>query len=134
MSTPLSVVCAIILKEDGTFLACQRGEDQSMAGKWEFPGGKIEHSESATDALVREIEEELGITISPEKKLTSVLHTYSEFTIHLIPYVCTVITTSEIILQEHQAIQWVNTEESTALDWADADLPILAELTTILKN
>ena len=134
MSTPLRVVCAVILKEDGTFLVCQRGKGQSMAGKWEFPGGKIEHGENATDALAREIKEELSIDAIPEKELTSVTHAYPDFTIKLIPYLCSTRTASEITLNEHQAIQWVNIKEAFALDWAEADIPILTKLTTILKN
>ena len=62
----LEVVCAIILREH-EILLCQRAPGQHLAGSWEFPGGKVEIEEKPRDALVREIDEELGLALAPEQ-------------------------------------------------------------------
>ena len=60
----LRVVCAVIANRVGEYLLCQRPEGKSQAGLWEFPGGKIDAGESAQQALVRELQEELGCSVS----------------------------------------------------------------------
>src|SRR4029077_8578842 len=61
-TTPLIIVGAAILPE-GRLLACQRSEPPEVAGRWEFPGGKVEPGEDELEALIRECEEELGVVI-----------------------------------------------------------------------
>ena len=124
---PLEVVCALIVNNAGKILACQRSAETSLAGKWEFPGGKIEPSESAEAALRREILEELEVSISILKPLAIVRHRYPDFEIALSPFLC-VINGSELPnALEHSQIRWVNIAEANELEWADADLPILKQ-------
>ena len=74
----IEVVAAIIVK-DGKILATQRGYGEYKDG-WEFPGGKVQQGETAEEAIVREIEEELRVTIHPDKFVTTVDYDYPNFT------------------------------------------------------
>ncbi len=105
-------------------LAAQRSTSMSLPLKWELPGGKIKHGESLEVCLRREIFEELGINIKILEKLPSSSHVYSEFTITLYPFVCS-IELNEIVLHEHAAIMWIVPEEYKCLDWAEADIPVI---------
>jgi 8-oxo-dGTP diphosphatase len=121
---PVNVVCAII-ENDGTILAAKRGEAQSHAGFWEFPGGKIDPGEDAEKAVVREIKEELGTAISVQKQLPSVPFDYPDKTVVLIPFLCTIVSGTPEPL-EHAEIRWVDKGEAAlALAWLPPDAEIL---------
>lgn len=121
----MEVACAVIEK-GGAVLAAQRSEKMSMPLKWEFPGGKIHDGESAEDCLLREIEEELGVTIAIKGALKPVAWQYADFTVTLHPFVCE-ITDGEITLHEHRAARWLRPEELCSLDWPEADMPVIEE-------
>ena len=97
-----------------------------MALKWEFPGGKIEPGETAEAALVRELREELTITVQPGKRLTPVEHDYGGRSIRLIPILCRIVDGQPQAL-EHSELRWCGAGELEELDWAAADIPILKE-------
>ena len=126
-SPSLRVVCAVLQHPDGRILAALRPPGRSLANKWEFPGGKIEPDESPSEAIVREISEEMGVIIRPTKELTSVWHVYPDFEIELVPFLCEIIS-GELTAREHAALRWVNRSEASDLDWAAADIPILEEI------
>ncbi|WP_158751984.1 (deoxy)nucleoside triphosphate pyrophosphohydrolase [Acidobacterium sp. S8] len=69
-------VAAGLILRNGEVLICQRRADQAMALKWEFPGGKMEPGESAEQALVRELEEELGVTATVGTRIAHIRHAY----------------------------------------------------------
>lgn len=119
----INVACAIV-ERDGLTLAAQRSASMSLPLKWEFPGGKIEPGESPEECLLRELVEEMGITISVGKSLPKHTHQYPTFTVTLYPYICR-IESGEIILYEHSAITWLPKDQLESLDWAEADLPII---------
>jgi 8-oxo-dGTP diphosphatase len=123
-TTPLHVTCAII-EQNGLVLAAQRSRTMAMPLKWEFPGGKIKPGETPEHCLKREIAEELSIQMAVLHALPRVSHTYPTFTITLYPFVCT-IASGTINLHEHAAVTWLPKEDLVALDWAEADLPVLA--------
>lgn len=120
---PLTVVCAII-EQGNSFLVARRNDSVSQAGLWEFPGGKVEQNEQYDKALIREIAEELGCTIVVKQRLSSNIHEYSDKTIELIPYICS-ISTGTPHAHEHAQILWVNAQSALQLVWAPADIPIL---------
>jgi 8-oxo-dGTP diphosphatase len=98
----------------------------SLPLKWEFPGGKIQNGESAPVCLLRELREELGIAVSVREALPPSTHHYRSFTVTLYPFNCAEVR-GEIVLHEHAAIAWVAPGELGKLDWAEADVPVIAE-------
>ncbi len=122
----IEVSCAIIIN-DSKILAVQRGPKSSNPLKWEFPGGKIQPNETAEQCIVREIEEELNVTIGLLYKLESVDFDYVTKQIKLIPFVCRMIK-GEILLTEHIAKLWFDLNNWKTLDWSAADYEL------ILKN
>ncbi len=132
MNKLLAVTCGVIIKE-GKILVCQRNIGMLLPLKWEFPGGKIEYGESQEDCLIREIFEELEVQIDIIAPLTPVQHSYTDFGLQLYPYICKY-KGGEIQLKEHKQALWVELEELNSFDWAEADLPIVAELMELLSG
>ncbi|MDD2306634.1 MAG: (deoxy)nucleoside triphosphate pyrophosphohydrolase [Prolixibacteraceae bacterium] len=122
----IEVSCAIILK-DSKILAVQRGPESSHPWKWEFPGGKIHPEETATQCVIREIEEELRIWIEVQKQLESIEFDYGNKQIRLIPFICR-IASGDIILTEHVAKCWFTFDQWKTIDGSGADYEL------ILKN
>lgn len=122
----IDVVCGLIEDEGGQVLACLRPPGKHLGGKWEFPGGKVEAGENPEAALIRELQEELGIVIGIVASLTPVAWDYGKGPLRLIPFRCR-ITSGQPHPHEHAEIRWVGRETVTELDWADADGPILAQ-------
>ena len=122
------VVAAIIIS-DSKFLCLQRGPSKYsyIAEKWEFPGGKVEAGETPSEALRREIQEELGMEIQVDAPLLTVEHTYPDFHITMHGLLCSAVT-HELTLHEHIAYTWLPAAELGTLDWAAADLPLVAHL------
>jgi 8-oxo-dGTP diphosphatase len=121
----IRVACAII-ERDGRVLATQRSAVMSLPLKWEFPGGKIKTGETPEECLKREVREELGVEIAVVRALSTTTHSYPTFTVTLYPYICA-LTAGEITLHEHAASVWLMSEKLHALDWAEADWPVLDE-------
>ena len=84
----LEVTCAIIVNPHNQVLVTQRSAKMKLPLKIEFPGGKIEPGETASECLMREIKEELNLTILPLFEMPPNIHQYPDFTIKLIPFVC----------------------------------------------
>lgn len=119
----LRVCCAIIQKK-GKVLIVRRSHTMSNAYKWEFPGGKIESRESESQCIVREIKEELGVTITELNKLPEIIHIYPDKELCLIPFKC-IIEHGEITLHEHSHMKWVTPSELNQHDLSDADKKII---------
>lgn len=128
----LEVACAIV-ERAGLVLATQRGAAMSLPLKWEFPGGKIDPGESPADCLRRELREELGVEITVGEALAPHTHSYPAFTVTLHPYRCA-IGSGAIELHEHAAAAWIEPGRLEELDWAEADLPVVAEYLTRRKS
>lgn len=122
----ISVVCGIILKNE-KILITQRGDNKHLAGKWEFPGGKMEHGESEINSLKRELKEELNIEIEVFKRFLSTKHVYEKTAINLISYLAR-IASGKIQLNEHKNYKFVNKNDLYKYDFSPADLPIIEKL------
>ena len=122
--THLHVACAII-ENRGLVLAAQRSAAMSLPLKWEFPGGKIRGGESPEACLHRELNEELEIAVSVHEALAPATHRYPGFTVTLHPFRCA-LESGTFTLHEHAAVLWVQPEKLLSLDWAEADLPVIA--------
>lgn len=123
-ATVMEVVCAVLCNDAGEVLICQRPEGKMLAGKWEFPGGKVEPGESFEAALHREMMEELDCTVSVTRVLEPVLHDYGTFVIRLRPFLCGLKHGHPKAL-EHMAIRWLSVQELEEADLADADKEIV---------
>ncbi|ABO65711.1 (deoxy)nucleoside triphosphate pyrophosphohydrolase [Geobacillus thermodenitrificans] len=127
MKRVIHVVGAAICNEQGDVLCALRGPQMSLPNVWEFPGGKVEEGESSEAALVREIREELGCTISVGKLLADVFHKYEHAIVHLQTYEARLID-GEPRAREHAELRWVPLSQLRTLAWAPADLPTVEAL------
>lgn len=126
---PLKVAAGILWRE-GRYLAVQRPEGFRMAGKWEFPGGKIEPGEEPGHTLVRELEEELGVIVREYSFWRELTHAYDVFEVRLRFYHVTDFAGEPRAL-EGQRMQWCDParpEDWEGLDFLDADKPIVLAL------
>lgn len=129
-SDPVFVVAAVIYRlgdPEKRILVVRRGPEQSGAGSWEFPGGKVERGESPEQALVREIDEELGLVIHVGESLGEVLYSYPNKTIRLRVYWAEAVST-DLSLTEHDAFKWCLPEEVEISELSEADRPFVEKL------
>ncbi|MDT1940482.1 (deoxy)nucleoside triphosphate pyrophosphohydrolase [Carnobacterium divergens] len=126
MKKEINVVGAVIEK-NGEILCAQRGFDKTLAGLWEFPGGKIEKNETPEQALAREITEELLCDISITHKITTTRYEYDFGVVILTTFLCK-LEKGVPTLTEHQMIKWLPIEKLTLLEWAPADVPTIEKL------
>ncbi|MBC9928626.1 MULTISPECIES: (deoxy)nucleoside triphosphate pyrophosphohydrolase [unclassified Leucobacter] len=121
--TRIEVVGAVIVR-GGLVLCAQRGPGGSQAGRWEFPGGKVESGEPPRAALAREIVEELGAAVTVGDRIETTEHEEAFGTIVLTTFYCTLIAgEAEPALTEHVDARWLAPSELMDLDWAPADVP-----------
>jgi 8-oxo-dGTP diphosphatase len=119
----IEVTCALIRNDEGKVLVVRRGPAMDNAGKWEFPGGKLNPGESLEDCLIREIHEELGIDIILTGTLKPVEHDYGDKYIKLYPFLCDTLAT-KLFLTEHDAHKWINQDELLDINFSEADVPV----------
>jgi len=128
----LVVACALLDVDDRVLIA-QRPEGKSMAGLWEFPGGKWEPGETLEAALMRELTEELDVSTEAAclAPLTFASHAYEEFDLLMPLYVCRKWTGTPKPI-EHQALRWVRANELRNFQMPPADEPLIAHLCDLL--
>ncbi len=121
------VVAGILRQPDGRVLIAQRPAGKIAAGRWEFPGGKIEAGESRDAALRRELHEELGVELRSSRPLIRIVHAYTERTVELD---CHLVTAwdGEPHGREDQALAWVQPSRIWDYDLLEADGPIVHAL------
>ncbi len=132
MKLLLVVACALI-DSDNRVLVAQRPEGKALAGMWEFPGGKLEPGERPEPALIRELSEELGITIKEEclAPLTFASFAYPEFHLLMPLYICRR-WEGQVASREAQALKWVRPAKLRELAMPPADEPLIPHLIDLL--
>ena len=128
----LVVACALV-DRDMRILLAQRPEGKAMAGLWEFPGGKVDAGETPEQAIIRELQEELGIETKEAclAPLTFASHSYDDFHLLMPLYICRrwwgIVTP-----KEGQALKWVRSENLRDYPMPEADLPLIPALRDLL--
>jgi mutator protein MutT len=127
---PLRVVAAII-EFDGKYLGCRRAPGKTLAGMWEFPGGKVEPGETDEEALVREIREELDVPISVRDFVAESIQDGSGTMIHLLGYRCSLVGDAPVTSTDHDALDWFTPDGFDHEIWAPADIPLLVSIASM---
>ncbi len=127
------VAAAALINEKGEVLLAQRPEGKSMAGLWEFPGGKVEEGETPEFALMRELEEELGIETRPTCYLPIAFasHSYDKFHLLMPVFACRM-WKGDITAKEHQNLAWAKPVDMPQYPMPEADIPLIATLRDLL--
>jgi 8-oxo-dGTP diphosphatase len=130
--TLLVAACALI-DADGRVLLARRPAGKPMAGLWEFPGGKVEAGERPEESLIRELKEELGITVNEAclAPLTFASHAYPDFHLLMPLYVCRR-WEGIVTAQEGQSLRWVRPNKLRDYPMPPADEPLIPHLTALL--
>ena len=134
MSAKLVLVAACALVDaDGRVLIAQRPAGKSMAGLWEFPGGKVEDGEAPEASLIRELQEELGIVVNEAclAPLTFASHAYRDFHLLMPLYVCRR-WEGQVTAQEGQTLAWVKPNRLRDYEMPPADVPLISHLMALL--
>ncbi len=120
------VTCAVIVR-DGLILATRRGKDMDHAGLWEFPGGKLHPGESYEECLIREIKEELNVTVRITGELIPSEFQYPQKRIKLIPFWAEIVE-GTLYSVEHDRVEWFSPSQLMRLAWPGADMPIVEQV------
>ncbi len=131
--SPLIIVGAAIVV-DGRVLGCERAEPPEVAGRWEFPGGKVEPGETDEAALVRECQEELGVGITLGDRIGAdipLAHGRAVLRVWLAELVDGEPQPQPL---EHSALRWLAPDELDSVPWLPADAPIVADLADLLRG
>ncbi len=120
-------VVAALLWQGDRFLACQRPAHKARGLLWEFVGGKVEPGESKQEALIRECQEELGVTVSVGEVYLEVTHAYPDLTIHLTLFQASLLEGTPQPL-EHRQLRWITPAEIPEYPFCPADEVILEKL------
>lgn len=125
-------VAAAVILDGGKVLAAQRGYGEFKDG-WEFPGGKLEEGETAQQACVREIGEELHVEVSDLAELCSVEHDYPSFHLTMDCFTCR-IASGTIADTEHENLRWLDAAHLWDVEWLPADAAVVKRLEGLLAG
>jgi 8-oxo-dGTP diphosphatase len=133
VSRLLLVAAAALVDGEGRVLICQRPEGKQLAGLWEFPGGKVEAGETPEACLIRELHEELGITVAPACLAPFVFasHAYDDFHL-LMPLFLIRRWEGFVQALEHNSLAWVRPNDMARYPMPPADEPLVAYLRDFL--
>ncbi|MCW2519351.1 MAG: nudG [Mycobacterium sp.] len=127
---PNQIVVAGALIIGNTLLVAQRERPPELSGLWELPGGKVAHGESDADALVRELDEELGVAVTVGARLGADVALGADTTLRA--FLVTQ-TGGGVQARDHRALRWVTADELDALEWVPADRGWLPDLIAALR-
>jgi 8-oxo-dGTP diphosphatase len=121
------IIVGAAIVENGRVLACARADPPEVAGRWEFPGGKVEPGETEIEALVRECVEELGVRVEVGARVGEDVPLAHGRAI-LKVYLAKLVDSAEPQRLEHAELRWLEPTELYSVDWLPADAPIVAAL------
>ncbi len=125
-------VAAAICLHQGKILLTRRAPEEKNAGKWEFPGGKLEEGERAEEALARELKEELGVKAVVGDFFMETIYHYEHGAIKLLSYY-TELEDQNFTLMVHDEVAWVLPEQLLDYDLTPADIPIAKRLQSVVS-
>jgi 8-oxo-dGTP diphosphatase len=130
----LLVVAAVLVDVDNRVLIAQRPDGKELAGLWEFPGGKLNDGERPEAALIRELHEELGITVEDAclAPLTFASHAYPDFHLLMPLYICRR-WQGQVAAREAQMLKWVRPQNLRDYPMPPADAPLIPALIDLLS-
>ncbi|NLB81320.1 MAG: (deoxy)nucleoside triphosphate pyrophosphohydrolase [Clostridiaceae bacterium] len=120
----MTEVAAALIRDKDKFMICQRPANKARGLLWEFVGGKVQPGETKEQALIRECQEELAITVAPADVFTQVVHEYTDITISLTLFNCTIADGVPKLL-EHNDLKWITPAEIPQYHFCPADTEIL---------
>jgi 8-oxo-dGTP diphosphatase len=123
---PVIVVAAAVIDGDGRLLAARRNAPEAHAGGWEFPGGKVEPGESDKDALVRELKEELGVTVEVGERVGDEWPLQPGYVMRV--YRARIIEGEPEPLEDHDLVRWLDAGAWWSVSWLNADRPVIDAL------
>jgi 8-oxo-dGTP diphosphatase len=126
------VVVGAALLRDGRVLAARRSAPESLAGGWEFPGGKVEAGESEAAAVVRECREELGIEVLCQTRVPGEWQINAELVLRI--YLAEIVAGEALPGEDHDQLRWLSRDELFDVDWLPADLPAAMSLAGLLST
>ena len=132
MRTNITEVVAALIWKGNKFMICQRPAHKARGLLWEFVGGKVEPGETNEQALIRECQEELAVTLSVGDVFMDVTHEYPDLTVHLTLFIAT-IAEGEPQKLEHNDIKWITPSEIQNYEFCPADEEILAKICEVYK-
>ena len=127
------MIVAAVIVMDGRVLACERSAPAEVAGRWEFPGGKVEPGETDAQALTRECAEELGVRVAVGARVgPDVPLAHGRAVLRV--FAVTLLNGDRPRALEHAAMRWLAADELDSVRWLPADKPIVAELPVLLAE
>ncbi|MGW2600104.1 (deoxy)nucleoside triphosphate pyrophosphohydrolase [Streptomyces klenkii] len=130
--TNVRVVVGAALLHEGRLLAARRTAPPELAGRWELPGGKLEPGESAEQALVRELREELGVEAEPLERVAGEWPLRPPYVLHV--WTARLRAGEARPLQDHDELRWLAPDEIGDVDWLDQDRPAVALAADLLRR
>ncbi|MBQ9691273.1 MAG: (deoxy)nucleoside triphosphate pyrophosphohydrolase [Eggerthellaceae bacterium] len=125
-------IAVAVCEQNGAILATQRGYGD-YKGWWEFPGGKLEAGETSSEALIREMHEELHADIEIRAYLGRSEYTYPQFHVVMHAYLCTLLT-QKLTLTAHSDVRWLALEDLDSVTWLEADIAILEKIRAYFES
>ena len=125
------VVVGAAIVRDGRVLAARRTAPAETAGRWEFPGGKVDPGETDDESLVREVDEELGVHVRVDRWLSGEQPIGATY---LLRVATVTLLSGEPTPTEHDQVRWLAAGELDEVDWLEGDRPFLTELSGLLPR